>query len=165
MLPFDAGETWYVCQGYNGIISHRGNDALAFDLSVSSRSPGPNACTPNTANASTGRNVRAPASGTVAWIGSTHPDLICINLDNGGSIKLGHLDTIALRVGYPVEQNAVIGTVSAPNGINGSYAHIHMSLYRNTRCSGNIPFGTYFGGRNFSSNNSINQWSGTALTR
>jgi len=28
MLPFAAGQTWYVCQGYNGSITHPGQPWL-----------------------------------------------------------------------------------------------------------------------------------------
>src|SRR5687768_2706717 len=88
--PFPVDQTWYICQGYNGEISHQG--AAALDLSFASDSAGPNGCTPATADASANKPVTAPGSGrTVRSDYFPDADFVCIDLDRGGSVAVGHI--------------------------------------------------------------------------
>jgi hypothetical protein len=115
-LPFGKGQTWYVCQGYNGTISHGG--ASAFDLTVENRR-GPNGCFGDV-NVSAGRQVTAPGAGTVTHVGA---DLVCLKLDTGGSLLIGHI-VRTVPNGGRVAADAVIGKVSRANQTpNGGYAH------------------------------------------
>ncbi len=171
-LPFKAGETWYVCQGYNGSISHSNTLKYSLDLSISSNSiTGGTGCSAATASSSSGKEIYAPGSGKVAWWGSTDKDIVCINLDSGGSVKLGHMERVINTGDTVISGKTLIGKLSAPKTTqgynNGGYSHIHMGYYINSGCSGEQPFGTLFGSQspNLSSNGSKNQWYGTVLTK
>jgi hypothetical protein len=127
-LPFRTGETWHLCQGYNGSISHGG--AASLDLSLSPSSAGPTGCTPSTASASAGRPVLAPAGGTVRHV---TPDLICLDFSAGGSMLIGHLAS------RPAANSSVVpgqqlGVVASPSSANGRYAHIHIEAYLGAGC-------------------------------
>lgn len=123
-LPFPANEVWYVCQGYNGPVSHQ--NAFALDLSIDANSTsGLSGCSPATASASIARSVLAPASGNLVQLNSA--DLVCINLDQGGSLLIGH---IAER--HPngrVSGGDKIGSVAAPNTLNGQYRGFACSSF------------------------------------
>jgi len=167
-LPFNNGETWYICQGYNGQISHQGTFAL--DLSIDPNSPGSTGCTPGTANASTGRAVRAPAGGKIVY---RDYQSVCIDLEGRDeSIYITHLDNPAAK--GAIAHDDLLGTVAAPGTGNGGYAHIHVEIHPGSGCAASgspIPFddahGTRFeGAPNLPSmGTTVNQYSGTALTR
>jgi len=166
-FPFSTGQTWYVCQGYNGYVTHKGNLVDALDLSVDPNSVGKKSCTPATKSSSAGYDVVAPGDGTIAWKGKNDKDMMCIKLDSGGSIKLGHFYS-ALAVGAHVNRdNTVLGKLTAPGvGTNGGYSHIHMQLFDDSMCSIHVPFGTAFGAPNLSYNpKAKNQWAGTPLSK
>lgn len=186
LLPFSVGETWYVCQGYNGQISHF--DAPALDLSVDPNSPGPTGCTLSTADASTGRFVTAAGAGqALHWdftdpvTGVFHTDFLCINFDAGGSVLLGHMGN---RVGHGTHVSAgqQVGTVNGPDNMNGRYAHIHVQAYSKPNCdkTAKIAFSDANGARfqcapdmpyqgtpgdPVGPSNPANQYSGQPLTR
>ena len=167
LLPFDEGETWYVCRGYNH-ASHAGGYAL--DLTFGS------ACS---ADASANRPALSPWSGVVShkW-GSASAAVwegICINLDGGGSFKIGHVavDT-SLVAGSRVVASQQVGTVH-PAGVGdvGPTSHMHVEAYMTAGCdrSGErVPFSQdaqlqcapdlAWGGAGGNG-----QWSGTPLTR
>jgi len=167
VFPFSSGQRWYICQGYNGYVSHTSNLIDSLDLSVSSASVGSTGCTSSTAYSSQNYSVVSPDNGAVAWIGSTQPDIMCINLDSGGSIKLGHFYS-AVSSGARVTRNQYIGKLSAPGvGTNGGYSHIHMQLFNGSGCvtTNHTAFGTAFGSPNLSYNGTRNQWAGTSLSK
>ena len=144
LLPFTPGETWYICQGYNGQISHHGTYSL--DLSIDPNSPGPTGCRTSTAHASTGKRVRAPGAGKVYQ--ANGPDGIYIRFDAGGTMIIGHLThkwpvASANTLLGTVAAGEDIGSVNAPGvGNNGGYAHLHIQLFPGTSMSTgqNIPF-------------------------
>jgi len=125
-LPFSVGETWYVCQGYNGQISHQ--KASALDLSIDPMSPGPTGCGSGS-NASTGKPVLAPADGTVeAHIPyQGEKNILCIKLNGIAVMKVGHLTNL-LPIGTRFNRNDALGIVEAPSKGNGGYAHIHLQI-------------------------------------
>jgi hypothetical protein len=165
-LPFTAGETWYVCQGYKGTISHQ--NVYALDLTIRKDDVGSTGCYGNV-NGSTSRAVLAPGGGSSIPIGS---DLICINLDNGRSMLLGHLTN---RLTGRVSQGAVIGKVAAANpaSANGGYAHIHVQIHLNSGCAGGgptVPFDDahqtrFMGAPNLPDVGGVNQHRGAALMK
>lgn len=144
LLPFSPGETWYVCQGYNGRASGTHDDLPALDLSVDPDSPGETGCTPATANASTGRAITAPLGGTVRHVGT---DLACVS-SGDRSVLLGHFDD-RLEHGSSVTAGGQVGTVAPPNPSNGPYAHIHVQAYASSGCvpSESIAFSEENGAR------------------
>jgi hypothetical protein len=169
LLPFSDGETWYVCQGYFGTISHQ--NAYALDLTVRSSDVGTNGCWAGdgNVNASAGRSVLAPASGTVAHVNS---DLVCLSFDAGGSMLIGHLTgrAAAGRVG----QNARLGqTAFASTASNGGFAHIHVQAHPGAGCAASgssIPLDDAHsmrlqGAPNLPNVGGANQHRGVALTR
>ncbi len=140
-LPFSAGESWYVCNGYNGYGFHKG--APVLDLSADPNSSSQNGCLPTeeSANASSGREVRAPWKGVVSSFGRS--DMICVTQEGDArSMAIGHLDsTTKLKVGTSIKAGDFLGIVSAPNTANGGYAHIHVQEHEGAGCTGNlIPF-------------------------
>lgn len=168
LLPFPEGQTWWVCQGYNGQISHQG--LYALDLTLVPPPHGPNGCVGDV-NQSGNKAVLAPAAGNAALVGG---DLLCITFDSGGSMLLGHMKN---RVSGHVNANDQIGLTSLANETaNGGYAHIHVQFHPGDGCSASgasIPFddahGTRFqGAPNLPDIGGVNQHGGpnaTALAR
>lgn len=138
LLPFPIGQTWYICQGYNGQISHQRIPAL--DLSIDPNSQlTPNGCNPSTANASTGKQVTAPANGTAYRVNT---DMVCINFDSGGgSALIGHVTSASRPAsGTHVVALQGIGYLAPPGyGSNGGYAHIHIQAYSQPGCGSAPP--------------------------
>ena len=175
VFPFQSGQTWGICQGYNTPeITHTGTLINSLDLSFGLNSAiGSYGCNPATANSSTAKSVVAPATGKIAWRGATSTDIVCLALDNptqnnGKSIMLGHLTlNSGVRVNSGITQGAIFAKLNGPASKNGGYSHIHISMYASSDCSGtSIPFSTVFGGSyNFSSNGTRHQWYGTSVSR
>jgi hypothetical protein len=171
-LPWPEGQTWYVCQGYNGLISHQGKPQL--DLSIDPRAAGPSGCTPSTKNSSYDKPVLAPGSGRVKRInGFRGPDFVCLTFDAGGSMAIGHLSNRAAD--GPIEAGKTLGTVEAAGYNNGNYAHIHVQFHSGSGCGKSplVPFDDAHQARfqcapnlPFDLNSrKTNQYSGLALTR
>ena len=140
-LPFTPGQTWYVCQGYNGPIDHTSAyyAETALDLSISPQAASSGGCDPNTADASTGQPVLSPADGTVANY-FAEPDFVCITFDAGGSTAIGHINSQP-TLNTRVHKGGLIGYVNPPqSGTNqGGYAHIHIQVFTQPDC----PYQTY----------------------
>ena len=181
ILPFAVGQTWTVCQGYNTPeITHIGPLSNALDLSLASDSVAAAGygCI-GSSNASTGQNVLAPQTGTVAWISPFTGDLVCISLNtpaaNGAkAVLLGHFTPLTtLARGSLVKQGDILGVVNPASAKNGQYAHIHISTHSTASClssaallSESLPLGAIFGSKyNFASNGSKHQWYGTKLSQ
>ena len=169
-LPFPRGQTWVICQGYNTPISHKGTMVNALDLSISPTSAtGTNGCTGAT-NASQGKVVTAPSSGTVVRYPTA--DMACIDFDSGGSARIGHMRGRP-AIGTPVSAGAPIGTLNPPNTTtgDGGYSHIHIEVYNNDNCSGtSVPFEDAKGTRflcapNLPYDGSASQYYGKYLSR
>ena len=164
VFPSAPDEVWYICQGYNGQISHQGK--MALDLSVAPNSIGANGCTPSTANSSAGHLVTAPSDGEIVWIGTNSTDIMCFNLSNGGSLKIGHL-YMSVNVGQIVSQGDTLGYMSAAAPLNGNYAHYHIEPFIDNGCISPDPsgFANLFGGDvSLAPDGSANQWSGATLS-
>ena len=132
-LPIPAGQTWYVCQGYNGLVSHEGVPAL--DISLEPRSAGSKGCLAGSKYTSAGSVVSSPGPGAAyQWPGCCGDDFVCVNLDSGGSIAVGHLDD-RIPHGSRVQAGTTIGSVAWPQPSNGDYAHIHVQAHPETNCT------------------------------
>lgn len=169
-LPFESGETWYICQGYRGTISHTGGLSLSLDLSISAASVGPTGCTPGTSSASNNQAIISPVSGNIAWIGSSDPSIICLNYTENNqnkSLKMGHILAAIEQGDGVIEGQTQIGTLRPhTDALTGNYAHIHMQKFIGSNCTGTATdFGNDFGINLSSDINITNQWKGTALTR
>ncbi|MHB8577910.1 MAG: hypothetical protein ACYDCQ_21580 [Dehalococcoidia bacterium] len=144
-FPFDPSQAWYVCQGYNGPIDHTPAyfEESALDLSIDPSSPTSGGCSPDSADASTGQAVWAPADGVVSNY-FAESDFVCITFDAGGSAAIGHINgQPALKT--RVRHEDVIGYVNPPQeGTNqGGYAHIHIQVFTQPDCPGSthpVPF-------------------------
>lgn len=170
-VPIPAGDTWYVCQGYNGEMTHRGVPAL--DLSLARESAGPNGCLMATKYTSAGSEVISPAAGTAyRTSGCCGDDFVCVDLDSGGSVAVGHLHN-RVRDGSRVGTADRLGIVAWPGPENGHYAHIHIQAHPVPGCMKNskaVPFDSANGFRfactqNLTYSGEPNQYSGLALTR
>ncbi len=165
--PFAPGQRWYVCQGYNGAITHKGQPAL--DLTLNPNGIGPSGCTGDS-NYSANRPVYAPVSGTLYQVSSAYGG-VCINTPSGRSVYLGHM--LNRRGNGAVSAGTQIGTV-APAGMagNNGYAHVHLQAHAGTGCgaSPKVAFDAAHGLRirnspDMTYNGTVNQWRGTAIYR
>ena len=165
--PFDVNQTWNICQGYNGSVSHGGNSTYGLDLTGG----------PNCDNSAAGRNVRAPMAGTVAYYEWEYGNL-CINVAGGRSVTLTHIDS-SLGAGSSVTAGQYVGKVSqpAPAGVrphNANVAHIHFQMWGSPGCynSPGIPFDSVHNARICGApdltatgpNGGNGTWSGTTFT-
>lgn len=133
VLPIPPNQTWYVCQGYNGQITHAGTPAL--DLSLERRSAGPEGCLAGSKYSSAGSVVTSPGDGTASrWPGCCGDDFVCVDLDFGGSIAVGHLSH-RIRDGSRVTAGSRIGTVAWPHPSNGDFAHVHVQVHPAWGCT------------------------------
>jgi hypothetical protein len=165
LLPYAHGQTWWVCQGYNGAPSHSGIAAL--DLTVRQQDVSTNGCWGDV-NASANRPVKAPGTGTAFLSG---PDGVCLNLDSGKSMWIGHLTQ---RTEGQILRGGQLGiTAPADVNLNGGYAHIHVQVHPGSGCAASgppIPFddahGTRFtGAADMPYTGAVNEYSGVGLTR
>jgi hypothetical protein len=170
-LPFAPGEVWYVCVGYRAseIKTHASGFALDLSVDADSAPPGGNACASATADSSTGESIVAPGSGEVLWI---RKDLLCLDLDRGGSMLIGHLEDAVLP--GRVEHDGLLGNVAPPDKANGDYAHIHVQAHSSLGCAKGttVPFDDLHGTR-FENSQDLpdlgstvqDQWYATSLSR
>lgn len=171
VLPIPRGQTWYVCQGYNGGVTHRA--APALDLSLVRDSAGSGGCLARTKYSSAGSVVSSPGAGTAyRWPGCCGDDFVCVNLDSGGSVAIGHLsDRVAS--GTRVPTGGRLGTVAWPGVSNGDYAHIHVQVHPDPGCteaSEPVAFDTAHGFKwactpDLPYSGEPNQYSGLAVSR
>jgi hypothetical protein len=158
--PFDEGQTWYICQGYDGTVSHTGTSQYGLDLTGS----------PNCGNGAAGRNARAPLAGTVAYWQAAFGNL-CVNVAGGRSYTLTHIN--ASVTSGNVVAGQVLGTVGAAGTLNNNgVAHIHFQLWSSPGCynSPGVPFDSAHSARicgapdlTVGGPGSNGQWSGTAF--
>jgi hypothetical protein len=130
-LPFRRAQTWYVCQGYQGSVSH--GASFGLDLTATNQDFGNSACWAwdGNVNKSAGQQVLAPASGRIYHVGS---DLVCLSIDSNRSLLIGHMNRSVASGAY-VNKDAVLGTVSYASSVNGGYAHIHLEGRRSSNCA------------------------------
>jgi murein DD-endopeptidase MepM/ murein hydrolase activator NlpD len=129
-LPFKSGQTWHVCQGYNGPISHQ--NYYALDLSIG-RDIGSTACYAADGNVSRSANqpVTAPVGGKIYHVNT---DLVCLSIDNNRSLLLGHMNQRVAN-GSVVRQGDVLGYISPANNANGGFSHIHLEGRKSSNCA------------------------------
>ena len=133
ILPFRSGETWYVCQGYRGTVTHQ--NYFALDLSIGQDFGSNNACYGNQ-NRSANRPVLAPASGKVYYIKS-RSDLVCLSIDNNRSMLIGHINR-SVRDGATVNRGDVLGTTTSQTPPSPSFfSHIHLEGRKSPDCNPN----------------------------
>ncbi|RYF29685.1 MAG: M23 family metallopeptidase [Chloroflexi bacterium] len=123
--PFDAGSAWNICQGYNNSRgTHTGTSSISLDISGG----------PNCDNSASGRNIRAPFSGTVAWYVSGSGS-VCLNSLSGISVMLTHING-AVSQGASVTVGQIVGTIAAPGQKqNNGVSHLHIQAWSRTGCT------------------------------
>lgn len=126
--PFDTGSLWYICQGYNNQNgTHSGTSSLSLDLT------GGQACD----NSASGRNIRSPFPGVVAWYVQPSGS-ICINSLSGNSIMITHIDS-SIAQGAVLSTGQIIGSVAAPyQRQNNGVAHAHLQAWSSSGCAGDM---------------------------
>jgi hypothetical protein len=116
-------------------------------------------------------------------------DFVCVDLDRGGSVALGHIGPLDMLppIGTRVIAGERLGTVNPPGSTTnqGGYAHIHVQLFPRPRCPGpggpgrgdSIPFDDAHDSRFWGATGCepdlpydpdpahVSQWRGQALTR
>jgi Ricin-type beta-trefoil lectin domain len=133
-LPFRNGQAWYVCQGYNGPISHQRYPAL--DLTVDSRDVGRDACWAKDGNVNKSKDqaVLSPAAGRILHFNG-RPDLVCLQIDDRRSILIGHIRR-SVDNGQSVSEGTQLGTVAPSTDAKvGGYAHIHVEARKSSNCA------------------------------
>lgn len=122
-LPFPAGSTWKVLQGYNGGTHVPGPEQYAFDIV---RDGGP----------SGGTEVVAPASGSIWFAQAPGAGNGCasIKLDGGGGliVQLCHMVlNRSLRADERVTAGMPLGVIGEAGSVgNNGVAHVHLSMHR-----------------------------------
>lgn len=173
-LPFNANQSWYVCQGYLSTLTQTHEDTHALDLTLDPNGIGTAGCSSVNQSHSAHQQVLAPGKGTVihrdynlqtcppnppapcpcANVPVLTRDLICLNLDDGGSLVIGHFTPGSRVPEGRVDVGEVLGTLAvesdrcSDDGIfNGDYSHIHIAAYESDDCSKpSTPFsGTTYG--------------------
>lgn len=149
-LPFAPNQTWYVCQGHLNVIrdaqgeimvqTHRDNFAL--DLTIDPGGVSSDGCfgiDDAATAASAGQPVYAPGPGVTTHLTGNAQDLVCLDLDRGGSLLLGHMDPASVVEDGRVEALELLGILDEPatsGGVNnGGYSHIHIEAFSNDSCS------------------------------
>jgi len=172
VFPFREGEQWYVYQGYNS-GTHAGTYAYSFDLTELNE-------------ATEGRDVISPVTGTVAWggVNTTACDgTVAIRTTEAGLgpegqvlywyVQLAHMkvNSIVVTNGSAVTLGqTLIGKAS--NALCGEYTipHIHLSIYKGelsdsrTNYREAVPFAN-LEGFGWPSNGSVNQYRTTSVWR
>lgn len=124
--PFDIGSLWYICQGYNNPRgTHNGTSSLSLDITGG----------PNCDNSGSGRTIRSPFSGQVAWY-STGSGSLCINnSSNNKSVMLTHIDS-SITTGAVVSTGQIVGNIAAPNQRqNNGVSHLHIQAWSRSGCT------------------------------
>lgn len=122
-LPFPAGTTWKVIQGYNGGTHVPGPEVYALDLV---REGGPTA----------GAEVLAPASGTLWYANPPGAGNGCVSIKmDGGAGLIVQMCHIVLhrvmRPNEPVAAGTSLGVIGADGRVgNNGIAHLHLSMHR-----------------------------------
>lgn len=161
--PFQVGVTWYVCQGYNGGITHSNSPDLDM---TTDPNRGPNGCYGDP-NHATGKSVHAPAAGNLVNLNNGFGG-VCITFADSTSMYLGHLSN--RRASGPVGAGEQIGTVAAAGAeANNGYAHVHLSARSGPGCGGTkVPFSgaaRFAGAPDMTNSGAPNQWAGTSMVR
>lgn len=119
-LPFAAGETFEIVQGWNTRFSHHGRSAFAYDFRMPAGTP-----------------ILAAAAGTVAFVHTgeracggaslrNYANYITIYHADGTATQYGHLATVDVKVGDIVNAGQQIG-LSGRTGYTGCAAHLHFA--------------------------------------
>lgn len=119
-LPFAAGETFEIVQGWNTTYSHNGRSAFAYDFKLLSATP-----------------VLAAAAGQVAFVHTgeracggpglrDYANYVTIYHADGSATQYGHLATVAVVVGQIVGAGQQLG-LSGNTGFTGCAAHLHFA--------------------------------------
>ena len=122
-LPFPAGTTWKVIQGYNGGTHVPGPERYALDFVRDDGGP------------TAGVEVLAPASGTMWWMNGPGGGNGCllIKIDGGGGliVEMCHIIARSFRRDERIEVGQVVGTLGPAGTVgNNGLAHMHISLHR-----------------------------------
>jgi hypothetical protein len=131
--PF--AQTSYICQSYRG-FSHKSGYPL--DIGVT-----PQSCNGGN-NDSGGKDVVAPASGKVTHMpGTGLAEYLCIQLDGGGAVALGHVKAAAgISNGSVVKKGQKVATISHAwdkTSSNAGIAHLHLEAFDGTGCYNGNP--------------------------
>lgn len=127
-LPFLAGQTYTVTQGWHGSYSHTGKSAYAYDFGLPEGTP-----------------VLAAAPGVVAFVRDGHhgcgdesyramANSITIYHADGTATSYAHLSHISVKVGQVVTGGERIG-LSGKTGFTGCQAHLHFARQRQGRAA------------------------------
>ena len=119
-LPFAAGQTYTVTQGWHGSYSHTGKAAYAYDFGLPQGTP-----------------VLAAAAGVVAYVEDGHracggesladkANFVTIYHADGTATQYAHLSKIEVTVGQVVTSGQEIGR-SGKVGFTGCAPHLHFA--------------------------------------
>ncbi len=124
----------YICQSYRG-YSH--STGYSFDIGMT-----PQSCSAGN-NDSGGKDVVAPASGTVTHLPTTGLGAyVCLQVA-GAAVVLGHVKAASgISVGSVVTKGQKVATVALASDTasgNGGIAHLHFEVFAGTGCYNGNP--------------------------
>lgn len=122
-LPFAAGTTWKVLQGYNGGTHVPGAERYALDIVRDGDGP------------TAGSDVLAPAGGALWFMNAPGSGNGCLSIKidggNGLIVQLCHIIARPFRTDERIQAGQIVGTIG-PGGTvgNNGTAHVHISMHR-----------------------------------
>lgn len=163
-LPFAAGTSWKVIQGYNGGTHSTTAERYALDLV-------------RDGGATAGAEVLAPAAGTVWYMNAPGSGNGCllIKIDGGSGliVEMCHIIARPFRTDERIAAGQPLGTIGPAGTVgNNGTAHLHLSMHRTpdlgiTRIS--VPFappdGLPLDGVSLPADGSYNQYACAAACR
>ena len=142
-MPFAAGQTWTITQGYNTNPAAGGShyncdpstlkDAPSQTRSCSRYWQYKYALDISKDGGSAGQTVYSPVAGKIRWIDQAYGGM-SIDIGNGRAFAFFHVSLAAgLAADQQINQGQVLGTIAPPGqGGNGGFPHIHVTLWETT---------------------------------
>ncbi len=122
-LPFMAGDTWWCAQGWNGSVSHSGEDAWDYNYGTGANDLGYPLLAPDS-----GRIVFAGRSKQQSGANSPYGNVVLIDYGDGYYGRLAHQTEIVVSVGEKVEKGQVVGFCGTTGVTDDQWpSHIHYN--------------------------------------
>lgn len=143
-LPFAAGPTWTVMQGYNTTPTEGGSHYNCDPATLKDMPTHTESCSAHyqykysmdlvrADGTTSGQTVLSPVNGTIRWIDPAYGGM---SIDLGDGYAFAYFHTIlasGLAAGQRITQGQYLGTVAPPGGGgNGGTPHIHVTIWTTT---------------------------------
>ncbi len=143
-LPFAAGPTWTVMQGYNTTPTEGGSHYNCDPATLTDAPTHTESCSAyyqyrysmdlvRADGNTSGQTVLSPVDGTIRWIDPAYGGM---SIDLGDGYAFAYFHTVVasgLAAGQTIHQGQYMGTVAPPGGGgNGGTPHIHVTIWQTT---------------------------------